>query len=405
MHTAATSERRLLDDLRALSRPFWILCAGTFINRLGTFVWPFLTIYLTRQGYTPYAASWAVGCMGAGSLLGGAVGGWLTDHFGRRYIIAAGATTSAALTLVLYNAHGLPAILLCTFAMGFIGATHYPAASALMADVVPEPLRVCSSAVFRLSLNAGFAFGVALGGVLANHSIRWLFFGDAITTFLYAMVALCFLPHGLRGQTREAPWGMAWLYMAQDRAFHALLLSSLGVALLYSQFGTTFSLQITRLHLTLPVLGHLIPPETVYGLLLGWNGAMVTLFELSLTRWTQTFAPRRAMAAGFLLLGLGFGLNAFAGTVLAYFLTMTLFTLGEMISSPVAQAYVSNLAPAALRGRYMGVSDLPHSLGVIAGPVLGSLIFQHNPAMLWAACAVLGLLSALTILRMGRTEE
>lgn len=398
----ATPSRPLLEDLRALPRPFWILCAGTFINRLGTFVWPFLTIYLTRQGYSPTVAAWGVGCNGIGSLVGGALGGWLTDHFGRRNIMAAGATVSALLALALYAAHGLPAILLCTFAMGAVGATHYPAASALLADVVPEPLRVCSSAVYRLSLNAGFAFGVALGGVLATHSLPWLFYGDALTTFFYAMIALLFLPHGLRGQTREAPWAAAWRHLARDRAFHAFLLSGLGVTLVYSQFGTTYSLQVTSLHLSLHLLGHAIPPETVYGLLLGWNGTMVTLFELTLTRWTQTFVPRHAMATGFLLLGCGFGLNGFASTVPTFFFAMTLFTLGEMISSPVAQAYVSKLAPPALRGRYMGVSEVPHSLGIISGPVLGALLFQYSPGMLWAACAAIGLLSALTILRMGR---
>ncbi|PYQ28668.1 MAG: hypothetical protein DMF56_15660 [Acidobacteria bacterium] len=41
----------LRENLRALPRPVWILFGGTFINRFGTFVMPFLAIYLTRRGY------------------------------------------------------------------------------------------------------------------------------------------------------------------------------------------------------------------------------------------------------------------------------------------------------------------------------------------------------------------
>ena len=80
----------MIADLRALPRAFWILFAGIFINRFGTFVWPFLTIYLTRQGYSLTAASFAVSAFAVGSLCGGLTGGWLADHIGRRNTIVLG---------------------------------------------------------------------------------------------------------------------------------------------------------------------------------------------------------------------------------------------------------------------------------------------------------------------------
>lgn len=402
MPTAAAPTRRLLDDLRALPRPYWILVAGTFVNRLGTFVWPFLTIYLTRQGYTPAMASMSVACYGVGSLLGSGFGGWLTDHFGRRHVIALGSATAASFVLAMYHATTLPGILLCCVGIGMAGGTYGPASSALLTDLVPEPLRVTAWAAFRLALNAGFAFGAALGGILATHSYRLLFFGDAATTYTYSLIAFLFLPYGLRGGTAEAPWSVAWRYLAQDRVLHRLLLASLGGTLIYAQFGSTYSLQIRQLGLTLPWWGTELPPETVYGLLIGWNGLMVTLFELSLTRWTQQMEPRRAMALGFLLLGLGFGLNGLAGSVFTFWITMTIFTCGEMVHSPVSNAYGSALAPAAMRGRYMGVLEIAHSLGVITGPVLGSLLFERSPGALWAACLLLGAASAGVILRTGK---
>ena len=42
----------MLSRLRALPRPAWILFLGTFLNKFGTFVLPFLTLYLTQRGFT-----------------------------------------------------------------------------------------------------------------------------------------------------------------------------------------------------------------------------------------------------------------------------------------------------------------------------------------------------------------
>src|SRR5260221_5932616 len=100
----------LLADLRALPRRFWVLFTGTFINRFGSFVWPFLTIYLTRQGYSLTAASLAVSAFGGGALLGGVVGGWFADHFGRRNTIVLGTLGAASCVMLLYTADSLPAI-------------------------------------------------------------------------------------------------------------------------------------------------------------------------------------------------------------------------------------------------------------------------------------------------------
>ena len=158
---APTSPPSLLTDLRALPRTFWILFAGTFINRFGTFVWPFLTIYLTRQGRTLTEAAWAVSAFSLGALCGGALGGWLADHFGRRNTIALGTFSSAIFFMLLYTASSLPAVIAFTTLAGLTNGMYHPAISALLADIVPEAQRVRAYAAIRLAVNAGFAFGVA----------------------------------------------------------------------------------------------------------------------------------------------------------------------------------------------------------------------------------------------------
>ena len=88
-------------DLRQMPRPVWFLFAGSFVNRFGSFVLPFLVLYLTRRGYTPAQAGFAISTYGLGSLGAAAVGGQLADRAGRRQTIAASMLTSAAVMLAL----------------------------------------------------------------------------------------------------------------------------------------------------------------------------------------------------------------------------------------------------------------------------------------------------------------
>src|SRR5678816_738219 len=81
----------LLADLRRLPAPFWVLFAGTFINRFGTFVFPFLALYLTRVGFTAAQSGVAIAMFGAGAFGGGLFGGWLSDRLGRRNTITTAA--------------------------------------------------------------------------------------------------------------------------------------------------------------------------------------------------------------------------------------------------------------------------------------------------------------------------
>ena len=403
MH-APTAPASLLTDLRALPRTFWILFAGTFINRFGTFVWPFLTIYLTRQGHTLTEAAWAVSAFCAGSLCGGTLGGWLADHLGRRNTIVLGTFASAVFFMLLYTASALPTVILFTALAGLASGTYHPAISALLTDLVPEAQRVRAYAAIRLAANAGFAFGVSIGGILANYSLFWLFAGDALTTALYGCIALAWLPHGLRSLTQRTPWSEALTALRGDRAFHAQWIAAFCGALIFAQFGSTYSLHIIRRGLSLDLPGWHLPPETVYGLLLGWNGVLIVLAELPLTSATMRFDARRVMALGYALTGLGFALNAVAHTVFALWITMTIFTIGEMISQPTVSAHLSRLAPERMRGRYMGVFALAWNGAGIIGPQLGFRLFAIEPMLVWLVCGLLGLAAAGVILRAGRPQ-
>lgn len=398
--TASTSS--LIKDLRALPGAFWVLCAGTFINRFGTFVYPFLTIVLSRRG----VSLWEIGVVLAGYSVGGLVsmlaGGWFADRFGRRRAIAFGTSCQAVMVMALYFAESPMLLAVLTTGAGFFGGFYHPAATALVADLVPAERRLTAFAALRQAANGGFAFGVAAGGILVNFSPFWLFAGDAITTALFGIIAFLALPEGRSVSGREARWSEAVRRIWRDGAFWALFAAQFAAAFVFSQFASSYALEIARREVVLTVAGWVFTPEQVYGLLMGLNGAMIMALELPLSRVSTVFRPRRVMACGYCLVGLGFAaiIPSLGAGILA--LGMAIFTLGEMLVIPMVNVWISHIAPGNMRGRYIGALGMSWALGNISGQNLGLKIFAVSPEALWLSCAGAGFIAAALITLLGR---
>jgi MFS family permease len=378
----------LIATLRGFPREVWILYFGTFLNKFGTFVIPFLTIYVRRIGFTTSEAAITLGAYGAGHFVASALGGYLADRLGRRKTIVLSMFSVAVTMLLLSQATSFATIVAMTFVAGLTGELYRPASSALLADLVPPGQRVTAFAGYRLALNAGWAFGPAAGGFMTGHSFLWLFIGDAITSVLFGLVAWFALPHGLRAQAAESGWHEAAQTMLKDRQFQRVLLASVPIAFVFFQMSSTFGLHLISLGIS----------EAAYGVLLSLNGLLVVALELGIVSFTQRFPAPKVMALGYVLVGLGFALNAFATGVPAFALAITIFTLGEMAAMPVAAAYVADLAPVHMRGRYAGANGLVWALALVFGPSLGMLLFEANPRGLWFTCGALGFLAACVML-------
>jgi MFS family permease len=385
--TLEKSEPSLISSLRALPSAAWILFFGMFLNKFGSFVVPFLALYLTRLGYTLADAGLAIGAYGVGNLIASLLGGHLADTIGRRKTILLSLFSGAGAMLLLSQAHTLAMIIGLAALTGLASEFYRPACSALLTDLVPPDQRVTAFAAYRMSFNAGWAFGPATAGFLATKGFFWLFVGDAATSVLFGLVVLLMLPRDASHQRRESCWSEAIGEIRLDRKFHRIILASFFIAFVFMQMASTFGVHVTRMGFS----------AATYGALISMNGAMVVLFELPLTTITRRFSTRRVLAAGYLLIGLGFALNIFAHTVPALAGCIIIFTLGEMIAMPVSSAYVSNLAPAHLRGRYLGAYGLNWALALIIAPGLGMKLLAGNPAALWLGCGALGVLAAIVI--------
>jgi len=102
---------------------------------------------------------------------------------------------------------------------------------------------------------------------------------------------------------------------------------------------------------------------------------------------------------------LGFGLNWLAHTANGFRACIAVFTLGEMIAMPVSSAYVADLCPPEMRGRYMGAFGLTWALALTVAPAIGMRLYGIAPGWLWMAGGLSGLVAALIIMAPARSAR
>lgn len=388
---SARSTQNFFGQIRSLPRPTWIVFGGVFVNRFGSFVLPMLTLYLTHAGFSPFRAGIAVGAYGGGHLVASMLGGHFADRIGRRNTIAVSMFGSAIAMLALSQARAYGPIVAITFLAGCAAEMYRPASVALVTDLVPAENRVIAFGVYRFAVNLGFAAGPATAGFLAGRSYLYVFLGDAATSVAYGIIALALLPHGLRSEAKNEQHG-ALRVIARDRQFLLFLFATVCITLVEFQFVSPLALHI---------VGHGYS-AAVYGMLISFNGLLIVLFELAITNYVQRFQLLRTVATGYLFAGIGFALTGVAHTIPALAATVVVWTMGEMIGMPPASAFVAKIAPEQFRGRYMGMLSVAWSLGMLAGPPVGTLVFERNPAALWLACLVLGIVSSSMLFAQSR---
>ena len=386
--------------IRAFPAPVWWLFVGSFVNRFGSFVSVFLILYLVENGFSAGQAGAAAAAYGVGSLVASIAGGYLADRLGRRNTMAISMFTAAGSALALSQAHALPLIITLTAVFGMTSELYRPASAALLADLVPPERRLAAFAGYRLAINAGFAFGPAVAGLLAERSFLWLFVGEAVTSAVLGVLALTVLPEGVRTRRSEEAVGEGVRTILRDRTF---LLFSLAItlgAIVYMQTGVTLPLHIRAGGLS----------TAFYGALISLNGLLIIFIELPLTSFVRRFPAPRVIAVGMALTAVGFGSLAFGAHPALLVGAAVVWTIGEIVAAPTGSAYVAALAPPRLRGRYQGVYGLTFAVGLVLAPILGTRLFEWSPAGLWAIAGVVGLLGALLIwplppLRTGAMEH
>jgi predicted MFS family arabinose efflux permease len=365
--------RRITAAYRAafagLPREVWLLALGTLVNRAGTMVLPFLSLYLTvRLRFTVAEAGLVLGLWGVGSMVGSYLGGRLTDRVGTLAVQVGSLLAVGSGFLVLSRLEGLVVVAAAVLVVSTVGDAFRPALMVAAATFSPVAVRTRALALVRLATNLGMAVGPAVGGVLAVNHYAWLFVGDALTCWAAALVLWLTLRRvapgaAVRAADRRSPVSSPW----RDRPYLAFLVLVVGWGMIFMQIWSTLPLY-WRLHYGLG--------EDVIGLLLAFNPVVIVLFEMVLLHAVEHLNPLRVVAVGTVLIGAGFVATSFGRGALYAVATVAVWTLGEMLSLPLTNSVAGHRAPAGLSGAYMGAYTLAFSAALVLGPTTGTAVFQ-----------------------------
>ncbi|WP_128982027.1 MFS transporter [Streptomyces roseicoloratus] len=387
----SVAEPRFRDALRTLPARVWIVSLGILVNQVGNFLPVFIVLYLTARGYSAGAAGLVLGVSGLGKVLGNAVGGTLADRIGRRWTIVLSAVTTAVLTAVVPYLAALPVIIVVVGLIGVTSQIYRPAAAAVLIDAVSSNQeRLAAFGGFRFAMNVGSALGGVIGGVLAATSYVELFLGNAVACLLFGVVMALLLRDGPRsaGEREDAETkadrAAGYRQALADRALVRFLVMILVAEFVYIQSSVALPLHVDAVGLS----------ERDFGLLIGLNGLLVLALELPITGWVSRYRLEYVLAFGNLVIGVGLALTGFMDSMLMLAGTVVLWSLGEMISTSVSQAYLGSMAPPHLVGRYQGLYGVAYTIGTGAGPLIGGALYAFSPWGLWTLVGLAGLLAA-----------
>lgn len=383
----------------------WLICLAAFVNRAGSMVLPFLGIYLGRRfGLTVEESGYILSLYGIGSTIGNLVGGKLADVLGPIRVQLLTLTMAAAWMGAMTQFASVPTIAAGTFVLGLLNDAFRPGNMAAVLASVPPHLGPTALTLNRVMVNAGWAIGPTIGGLLARIDYQWLFVVDGSTCALAALVLMAFVPTALGSRSAaahaasvEAPADAARSTTSawSDGKFLLLLLANIVTLLSFMQYFSTETRWLRD---------EFGATEDVIGYVLAINPVLIVLFEMPLVRALAGRPRLPIVAFGTLLIGIAFPILTISSLGMnGVVLQMLLLTIGEMFSFSPLGGFVGDRAAPGRRGQYLGMHGAAFSFAFMIAPSLGGAIYDRaGPDSLWWTCCSLALVAAVGYLALHR---
>ncbi len=301
-----------------ISKPVWLLSFVMLVNRSGTMVIPFLTVYLTQKGYTLTEAGIVMACFGVGAIAGGYLGGRLTDSFSFYHVQVFSLLFNGILFIVLSYMQGLWQIGSCIFFLASLGEAFRPANAAAIAFYSNDSNRTRCYSLNRLAINLGWAIGPAVGGLLASINYSLLFWADGLTCITASMLLYFFL----FGQAKSS-------HKQKQSEERKIILSA---------YKDKIFLQVMFF---LSLIG-------------------ICFFQL--------------FSYGTLLISISFLLLIIAPVLALILLSMLVVTFGEMLLFPFTNSFWVSRSSISNRGQYAALYTMVFALAQVVSPLLSSAI-------------------------------
>ncbi|MBP0494845.1 MFS transporter [Pararoseomonas indoligenes] len=358
------------------------LMVTTFAGSLAMMAFVALIGPIARvAGLQPWQAGLAVTASGVMWMLGARPWGLASDRHGRRAVLLTGAISFAiAYSALCLFIHGvlqgavppLAAFIGLVIGRALVGGAYaaIPAAGgALVADRVPPGRRASAMALLGTGSGAGLVLGPAIAALLVPFGLS----APLIATAALPFLALLFLLWRLPAEPPQLRPARKAISLLDPRLRHALAVG----------FTAMFSVAIAQVSIGFYALDRLgLSPEAAAraaSTALMLVGVALVISQSIASR--LRLAPERMIAAGTLVAGIGFGAVALANQPWMLSACYFVAAAGMGWVFPGFTAMAANSVDASEQGGAAGAAGAAQGLGMVVGPVAGSLLYMAGPAL------------------------
>jgi dipeptide/tripeptide permease len=323
--------------------------------------------------------------------------GTFADRYGfkKRLIIAYLAYLPSILLLILTKSFS--GIALTMLAIGFAAGLFKPLIAGTVRAVTDPSNKTMGFGIFYLMVNIGGSLGPIAAGQMRAISWDYAFYLAAATIVVMLLITIFFYkepPREIEGVTLKQKMADIWVALSDLKFAFFLLLLGIFFWIPFWAFFNLCALYVdaeldtARLYLILkPVLGTWITNNIfahqdeagtwrILGETIAHTGWIIMLLQFFVSRASEKFPAIPSFLFGLFVAAIGFvfmGYASIASTPAWVFLGILLFAIGEMISSPRIQEYITWIAPKEKAGLYMGANFLAVAVGAFAGPIYTTL--------------------------------
>lgn len=355
------------ESFTGLSKETWLLSFIMLINRSGTMVLPFMTLYLTSkqmQRSLP-EAGFVMALFGLGTIVGAFFGGKLSDRLGFYRIQLLSLFFGGILFVILGQIKSYPLICVFTFILSVVNEAFRPANSSAIAFYSDASNRTRSYSLNRLSINLGWAIGATIGGLAAAFNYELLFWIDGLTNIFAAGLLFVLLkPEGISKVVKDSTTATSPALSAyKDKIF-----------VRYIIYVTLYGLCFFQLFSTVPKYfrDNLFLNERYIGLLMAINGIIIVAIEMVMVFTLEKHKRNmQYIILGTVLCALAYlSLLIPANTHLVTFVMIIFITFGEIMSMPFMNTYWVERSNETNRGQYAALYTMAWGIAQTAGPFI-----------------------------------
>lgn len=376
-----------------LPREVWLISLIMLVNRSGTMVVPFMTIYLTspEMGFSIGKAGIVLGVFGLGSILGGYLGGRLTDKVGHHKVQYFTLLGGGLLFILLGQVQHFTWICVVTFLLSLVNEAFRPANAASIALYSNAENRTRSFSLNRLAVNLGWAVGGALVGLLASIDFTVLFWVDGITNILAALLLRRLLSstNATRIKSQQQAGKLHVQSAYRDRVYLLFIFLTVLFSICFFQMFSTLSAYFKNER------GF----SSLYiGMLMAVNGLVITFIEMLLVyKLEGKRSPTFYITWGVFFVAFAYILlNLVEVTHIIALIMILMITIGEIFSMPFMNSFWTSRSNDHNRGQYAGLYTIAWSIAHTTGPMVGAQLAQAAGfRVLWWSIGALGGLTTI----------